>query len=217
MAGRGTVVVTAVQNLMQRGDSVTDHSSSRTTTWAKALVALMMALLAFATTAGTAGAATGGSHPDFSAQARGLGLTSAQARSLQSRADGYLAKTGGTQVAVNKIALAGGGVLLLTLPGEQRARDLAAHSSALLAASCPYTYVCAYSAPNFQGDSIQLFTCNTLTSIPWVDNGSWINNQRSTLYARFYRSDYTVGWTSPGGYSSDPNAPWSWVYYLSPC
>ncbi|MFH8468356.1 peptidase inhibitor family I36 protein [Streptomyces sp. NPDC017991] len=117
----------------------------------------------------------------------------------------------------NRIALAGGGELLLTLPGERNARDLTAPDAGLSeAGGCPYTYVCAYSGENFTGDELRLFTCNALNYIPWAETGSWINNQRSTLYAKFYDSNGNLGWTSPGGYSEDRHAPWGWVWWLSP-
>nr|BEK63737.1 hypothetical protein KPHV_09640 [Kitasatospora purpeofusca] len=184
-----------------------------------AVAAALAVCVAPAATAATAASDPGAARAGFSAQARSLGLDSSQARDLQNRVDGYLARTpGASQVAVNRIDLAGGGELLLTLPGEERARDLgAAGSSPALAAGCPYTYVCAYSGENFTGDELRLFTCDYPVGIKWVGTGSWINNQRSTLYARFYDRNGNVGWTSPGGYSEDRHAPWGWVYWLSPC
>ncbi|WP_426365310.1 peptidase inhibitor family I36 protein [Streptomyces sp. E-08] len=186
----------------------------RTRGWAKALIALMMTLLALVAAPSAAGAATAGG--EFAAQARSAGLNDAQAKSLQNRVDGYLAKNHGTQIGANKIALTGG-ELLLTLPGEQKARDLGAADAGVAAGGCPYTYVCAYKYENFTGDQMNLFDCNTLNPIGWGGTGSWINNQRSTLYARFYDINANLGWTSPGGYSEDRHAPWGWVYYLSPC
>ncbi|MFS0692615.1 peptidase inhibitor family I36 protein [Streptomyces nitrosporeus] len=186
----------------------------------RAVTAVVMALLALVATPGAAGAADGpGTRSDsarFAPQAAGEGLSASQTRTLQNRVDEYLAKTSGTQVAANEIALAGGGTLLLALPGEARARDLAARGENLTAA-CPYTYVCAYSGENFTGDELRLYTCNYPVRIYWTGTGSWINNQRSTLYAKFYDSNYNIGWTSPGGYSEDRHAPWGWVWWLSPC
>ncbi|WP_406096167.1 peptidase inhibitor family I36 protein [Kitasatospora purpeofusca] len=184
-----------------------------------AVAAALAVCVAPAATAATAASDPGAARAGFSAQARSLGLDGSQAKDLQTRVDGYLAKTpGASQTAVNRITLGGGGELLLTLPGEERARELgAAGGSPALAAGCPYTYVCAYSGENFTGDELRLFTCNYPVRIYWTGTGSWINNQRSTLYARFYNSDYNVGWTSPGGYSEDRHAPWGWVWWLSPC
>ncbi|MET9556093.1 peptidase inhibitor family I36 protein [Streptomyces sp. NPDC006645] len=194
--------------------------SSPTGGWAKALAALMLTLVALVATPASAGAADAapGARTDFTAQATSAGLNGTEAKGLQARVDGYLAKTPGTQVGANKIALAGGGELLLTLPGERNARDLTAPDAGRgAAAGCPYTYVCAYSGENFTGDELRLYTCNYLIYIPWSGTGSWINNQRSTLYAKFYDSNGNLGWTSPGGYSEDRHAPWGWVWWLSPC
>ncbi|MFI2733565.1 peptidase inhibitor family I36 protein [Streptomyces sp. NPDC018711] len=173
----------------------------------------MLALLALMAAPSAAGAATGGDA--FAAQARSAGLTGAQAKSLQKQVDAYLAKSGGTQVGANKIALPGG-ELLLPLPGEERARDLDAPAG-VAAASCPYTYVCAYYGQNYTGSELRLFTCNYPVYINWYTTGSWINNQRAELRAKFYDKSGVLRWTSPGGYSSDPAADWRWVGYLSPC
>ncbi|MGW6690825.1 peptidase inhibitor family I36 protein [Streptomyces sp. NPDC054961] len=199
---------------------MTKHRTLGTTASWKVVVALLMTFFASAATMSAADAAvTGGGRPDFSAQAAGLGLDGTQARSLQNEADGYLARMGGTQVSADKIVLPGGrGELLLPLPGESRPRHAApVGEEASLAGPCPYTYVCAFSGPDFTGVEIRLFSCNTMTEIPWSDTGSWINNQRSALHAKFYDVNRNLGWTSPGGYSEDRNAPWGWVWYLSPC
>ncbi|WP_432006138.1 peptidase inhibitor family I36 protein [Streptomyces parvus] len=191
-----------------------------TSGWASALAALVTALavLVATPTAAGAGDAARGARADFTAQATSAGLSGAEAKGLQVRVDGYLAKMPGTQVGANKIDLAGGGELLLALPGERNARDLTAPDTGVgAAADCPYTYVCAYPYENFGGDQLRLYTCDYLTYIPWTGTGSWINNQRSTLYAKFYGSNGRLGWTSPGGYSEDRHAPWGWVWWLSPC
>ncbi|WP_461006355.1 peptidase inhibitor family I36 protein [Streptomyces capparidis] len=179
------------------------------------MTTLLVGVNAAAATAASSGA--GSTRPGFSAQAEALGLSGPEAARLQQRADAYLARTPGIQVAVNEIALEDGGVLLLALPGEKRARDLSTSEVGGAALSCPYTYVCAYSDPDFTGDALFLFTCDRRNPIIWAGTGSWINNQRSTLYARFYDVNGNVGWTSPGGYSEDRAAPWGWVHWLSPC
>ncbi|MFM9442366.1 hypothetical protein [Streptomyces acidiscabies] len=186
--------------------------------WAKALAALVLGLLAFMATPASASAEAADAARDFTAQARSAGLNGTEAKGLLARVDGYLAKMPGTQAGANKIALADGGELLLTLPGERNARDLTAPDTGPgAAAGCPYTYVCAYPYENFGGDELRLYTCDYLTHIPWTGTGSWINNQRSTLYAKFYDVNGNLGWTSPGGYSEDRHAPWGWVWWLSPC
>ncbi|MFE4634110.1 hypothetical protein ACFRJ1_12105 [Streptomyces sp. NPDC056773] len=189
---------------------------------AKAAVALAMTALTLFAAPGVAGAASApdAARSEFSAQARAAGLDAGQAKSLQKRVDSYLGKEKGKQVAVNKITLDEGAEILLTLPGEKYAREVGAPKIASAAAAseyCAYTYVCAFESTWFQGDKKTLFTCNTLNYIPWSGTGSWINNQRAALRAKFYRSDQTIGWISPGGYSEDGQAPWGWVYWLSPC
>lgn len=148
-----------------------------------------------------------GAQPTHADRFRGT-ATAIRLTDTEARVDGYLAKMPGTQVSANKIVLEGGGELLLTLPGERNARDLTASDAGFgAAASCPYTYVCAYPGENFTGDQLCLYTFNSYTFISWTGTGSWINNQRSTLYVRFYDSNGNLGWTSPGGYSEDRHAP----------
>ena len=94
---------------------------SRTIRWTQTVIALAATcgvLLATTTAAGAAPGAGG-----FSAQARGAGLTGAQAGELQSAVNAELARAGGTQVGANKINRPGATVLL-PLPGEKYARDL---------------------------------------------------------------------------------------------
>ncbi|MGW6691841.1 peptidase inhibitor family I36 protein [Streptomyces sp. NPDC054961] len=192
------------------------HGILRSDGLGKLLAALVMALLVLVAAPGAAGAADG-ARADFTAQAASAGLNATQARSLQKRVDGYLASTKGTQIGANKIALPGG-ELLLALPGEQKARDLdAAAVPGDTVAGCHYSYVCAYMNEDFTGDRFDMFTCNHLFRITWNTTGSWINNQRPTLYARFYDQNKALGYTSPGGLSYDPSADWRWVWYVSPC
>ncbi|CAM5544787.1 hypothetical protein HS99_0009895 [Kitasatospora aureofaciens] len=194
-----------------------EHYVQRPVAPRRIIAALVLTLLALVGATSTA-TAQAPATSSFTAQAYALGLTPVQATSLQARVDTYLARTGGTQVAADRILLPGGGELRLALPGERQPRDLAASGNAPLASlACPYTWVCAYSAPYYEGDVLMLYTCNKLNPVPWYGTGSWINNQRSDLHAKFYDHGGNLGWTSPGGYSSDPTAPWDWVGYLSPC
>jgi hypothetical protein len=57
------------------------------------------------------------------AQVEANDLTPAQARSLQARVDRVVARTDGTQVAINQVVWDGGDTLI-PLPGEERAREL---------------------------------------------------------------------------------------------
>lgn len=178
-------------------------------------IASLVLLTGMAVFPAAAGATT--SHPDFTAQAKSLGLTSAQAQSLQTRADNYLSTIGGTQVAVNEISLRGAD-LFLTLPGQTRARNLGAGTAGpqTPAASCNYYHMCAYENQNFSGDTIDMYNCGNY-SIPWSDRGSWINNQSTGTRAQFKSSDNVTRWTSAGAYTNDPNADWSWVWYVQNC
>ncbi|MFC9606719.1 hypothetical protein ACFTTN_25080 [Streptomyces niveus] len=189
----------------------------KSTALGRILIALTMTFFVCVTTMSTAGASAGtaSDNPDFTKQARGLGLTGAQARSLQSRADDYLAKTGGTQVSVNEIRVKAGAVLTLALPGEKYARNLDGMAGANSAQGyvCPYGSLCAYSLRNYEGDAIDI-RC-TYISMPWSGNGSWHNNQVTGRKAFFYDSNFNLGWTSPGASSWDADAPWGWVYWLS--
>ncbi|GLZ37282.1 hypothetical protein Acsp05_09070 [Actinokineospora sp. NBRC 105648] len=166
-----------------------------------ALLAAVLPLAALAV------APTAQAAPGFTAEARALGLNAEQAASLQARADDYLAKLGGRQVAANKIALSGADVYL-TLPGERTARTASA--------ACAYGHMCAYQSTYYYGDVIDMYVCNDY-GIPWVNNGSWINNQTTGTKAKFKDNAGNVGWISPGAYTSDGNAPWSWVYSVKNC
>jgi hypothetical protein len=130
----------------------------------------------------------------------------AQAQQLQARADFYLAKMGGVQVAPDRIDLGGATVHLL-------APDSPAYA-------CAYRHMCAYHYINYAGegnDVIDMEKCGQRWYIPWVGRGSWINNQTPGTRARFYDTAGNLGWTSPGAYTSDPNCDWGWVGTILPC
>lgn len=149
---------------------------------------------------------------DFAAQARQDGLTDAQAKELQGTVDDYMAKTGGKQVAINKIQLDGAN-LYVVLPGEEVARDLEVR---LPISACQYRHMCAYSGQNFTGSVIDMFDCG-IYNIPWVGTGSWDNNQTTGQAAQFRDSNGNVGYTSPGAHSLDLSAGWGWVYSIRNC
>ncbi|MER8042060.1 peptidase inhibitor family I36 protein [Streptomyces sp. NPDC094032] len=192
---------------------MTKHGILRSGGPVRILAALVVAFLALVAVPGAANAADG-PRADFSGQAATAGLSTAEAKGLQKQVDGALASTHGTQIGANKIALPGGGEMLLPLPGERKARDL---DRGLAAGDCPYQYVCAYYGENYTGTQINMFTCNYMYRITWNTTGSWINNQRAELRARFYDRNGAVGWVSPGGFSYDPHADWRWVWWVSPC
>ncbi|RGD57435.1 hypothetical protein DR950_06170 [Kitasatospora xanthocidica] len=185
-----------------------------------AAAALVLGVGAGAAAAPAASATTvdtghGRAHP-FAVQARAAGLNATQAAELQRQVDVNLAAFGGSQVGANKIALGTDGVLLLPLPGEARARDLDAKEAGILDAPCDYNWACTFEQPWYAGRVIKLYECGKVSN-PWRGTGSWYNNQSSNYHMKFYNHTGDLGWTSPGGPSSDPTAPWDWVGYVSPC
>ncbi|MFF5563401.1 peptidase inhibitor family I36 protein [Streptomyces sp. NPDC012623] len=183
---------------------------------------LAVTLLVIAATVSTAGASaetagTAGGHPIPEAQAKSLGLTAKQAEALRSEVTSRLAESGGTQTGVNKIRLDSGAVMLLAVPGEERARDLDSEAGKRGAAYvCSYGHMCAYSGVNFTGSVIDMYRCQDYP-ISWVGRGSWDNNQISGTRAKFKDANGAVGWTSPGAHSTDANADWTWVYWVRNC
>ncbi|MGX4695118.1 hypothetical protein [Streptomyces sp. JNUCC 63] len=134
-------------------------------------------------------------------------------------------KTGGKQVALNEIDLNGRGRVLVTLPGEDYPRDFTSSTGTLAAADpCKGTkfngYFCAYKYESYTGDRIDMFYCQKY-SIPWISQGSYINNQ---LYnngagakARFLNSSGSVIYTTAQPYTGDPSYSWVGVYWVKPC
>lgn len=131
----------------------------------------------------------------FAAQARSLGLTAAQARGLQSQVQAEVARTGGTQVAVNEVRF-DGGATVFPLPGESTARVLTApahqaSTNSAAAAShptmyrCPYLYFCTYTRPGFRGSMHMLIKCGFYYEVNY-DVYSYVNNQTKGTAARFY-------------------------------
>ncbi|MET9697415.1 hypothetical protein ABZY31_10865 [Streptomyces sp. NPDC006529] len=186
------------------------------------LTALGLALLGAVALAGPAdasirSAAPASAHADFSAQARAAGLDEGRAAELQRRIDTELAATGGRQVAANTIAVEGKGVMVLPLPGEQRARNLNARGTdGAFADPCARGWVCLYPGPEYTGTMWGLYDCGKV-AIGYRGTGSWYNNQPSKYRVKFYGHDGKLGWTSPGGPVGDPYASWDWVGYVSPC
>lgn len=152
------------------------------------------------------------SDEEFAAQARSVGLSDAQAKELQATVDEYMTKTGGVQVAVNKIQVPGADIYVV-IPGEEVARDISVQAPI---SACQYQHMCAYSGVNFTGSIIDMYSCG-IYSIPWVGNGSWDNNQTTGSRAQFRDINGNVGYTSPGAHSLDLNAPWGWVYSIRNC
>ncbi|MEV5240955.1 hypothetical protein AB0K89_17895 [Streptomyces cinnamoneus] len=165
---------------------------------------------------GTAASATT-ARADFAAQAQQAGLTGSQARELQSRVDGYLATTGGRQTAANKIET-GAGTLVLTLPGEEKARDLDAKAGAAARlGACPYENFCMYRGTYYTGDQLNLYHCRDHALSNWRGWGSWVNNQTPGTQARLLDRNHGVVTTTAGAYSWEANYYWEPIWYVRPC
>ncbi|MGW6054333.1 peptidase inhibitor family I36 protein [Streptomyces sp. NPDC055189] len=165
--------------------------------------------------------------PRFAQQAQSAHLTSAQTTALQADVDRYLAKTGGTQTALNKIDLKEKGEILVALPGEARPRDFASGNGTRIAAD-PCLDVpgvsgnfCAYQRDNFQGTIIKMRQCNTKYYVStWGRGGSWVNDQTRNLEsrrARMYNPSGGLVYKTPRAYSSDAHGDWMPVRYVIPC
>jgi hypothetical protein len=179
------------------------------------LSVLVAAVLALTGMGGVAGAAGDSSahHAPFAAQARSLGLTSAEADRLQARVDREVRHTGGTQVAANEVRY-DGGATVLTLPGERIARPLTTDRSSSArptAHRCPYYYFCWYDGRDYTGSMHLTKTCNVYYKVPQASIASYYNNQTTGTQARFYDwfGDYMQ--SSRPAPASEP-APWpdSW-------
>lgn len=173
-----------------------------------ALCAASVCLFASTTTAGASGSG-------FRSQALDAGLSPAQATQLQNRVDDYLARTGGTQVGVNKIALDGAD-LVLPLPGEKKARDLSVHGTDAVQAACPYYHFCAYKDQNGNGEAINMYYCSEYY-IDWISIGSWTNNQTPGTRARFLNISRETIDISDGAPSYRWWYDWRPVYFVRPC
>ncbi|MFI9388963.1 peptidase inhibitor family I36 protein [Kutzneria sp. NPDC052558] len=118
----------------------------------------------------------------FTEQASMAGLSTAQAGELQRQVDAYVAQTGGRQISANKIDL-GGGALVVALPGETYARDVAAP---LAPPPCYAGDLCLYSGQNYTGSYLYFYKCQTVF-VPWYTTGSFNDNQTSGTISTFER------------------------------
>ncbi|WP_433349485.1 hypothetical protein [Micromonospora sp. CA-111912] len=130
--------------------------------------------------------------------------------------DAHLARSGGTQISINTIELAGVGELIEPLPGELYARRVSASGDVSTMLSCLYLYFCAFSGSYYTGSVIDMYNCSPY-SIPWSSSGSWKNNQSSGTRAKFYNSSGGLLFTTPGASSEDAVYSWSPVYNVVPC
>ncbi|MFJ2163230.1 hypothetical protein [Streptomyces sp. NPDC087856] len=180
---------------------------------------VMLASGIFAATAftGTAHAAAEHGQPAlFEQQAGRLGLTTTERQSLQSRVDVYLKRTGGTQVALNKVSLDNGkGYVLLTLPGERTVRDISAAGHPSFH-GCAYYFFCAFQSVSFEGDVNAWSDCD-VDEISFIGYGSWVNNQTAGTRAQFKDESRVTRWTDSGAPTEDNSADWNWVFFVKAC
>lgn len=174
--------------------------------------------------AGQSAAGAAPSPPGYTAQARAAGLSARQAQALQDKIDGYLDKLRGrgTQVSPNQIDMKGA-VLNVTVPGEERPRQLVpATEASQQAAGCPswsqvpYGWFCAYEREAGNGDSIGMNACDNYF-IPWYSIGSWVNNQTTGTVPRVH---YVSGGYAnmPAAYSNQRyGVVWSAVHSITNC
>ncbi|MET9429475.1 MULTISPECIES: peptidase inhibitor family I36 protein [unclassified Streptomyces] len=168
-------------------------------------VMALVAAMAFGLTNPAAAASVPGHH-DFAAQAEAAGLDDDEAEDLQEQVDTHLARHGGTQVALNRIAIADKGEIVLPLPGARQGR-----------ASCPAQNFCMFTGTNFTGAQFNLYRCATYALDNWTGYGSWINNQTAGTRARFLDSNRNTIYTTPGAYSASSSYNWNPVWYVVNC
>lgn len=195
---------------------MTENCRNGRRVWLHGSVAAAAGLAAVVALSGAAGAAPAHPASPFAAQARTLGMNSAQAQALQHRADSYVTEQGGTQVSVDRVRLSDGSTIILALPSGKYTDGKEKNGTAVAAYTCGYGHFCAYSGTNFTGDVKDMFQCAEY-SIPWSGRGSWKNNQTTGTVANFESSDHVSRWHDGGAYSQDNDADWSWVWYVRNC
>ncbi len=178
------------------------------------------AAMAFAATAlagsliGASGTASAAGTAGFADQAKKAGLSGSQAKELQTRVNDYLARTGGKQVAANRIEL-DGATLTLTLPGERKTRDLSSANAKF--AECRYERFCMFRGESFTGDQLDLYYCKDHALSNWRGYGSWFNNQTPGTQARLKDRNRNVVTTTVGAPSYHPSYYWEPIWYVRPC
>lgn len=167
----------------------------------------------------SADSGSGAAGAAFAGQAGAAGLTASQANALQEQVESRLAGVEGRQVSANRIALANGASLVVAVPGEQYARDLAAPNGKqkVLAWECDYTYFCMYRGPNGTGDRLALYKCQNYGLTNWVGVGSYYNRQTPGTQAQFKNKSGAVIWTTGGAPSYHANYNWDPVWTVKPC
>lgn len=113
-------------------------------------------------------------------------------------------------------------VLATTSPASASSRPDVGQSvaTALIANNtvhgCPFYYFCAYSGTNYSGTKIQMYFCQ-FYNMPFVGNGSWVNNQTPGTRAGFYDFYYNRIYLTAGAYSQSGSYNWTPVFHVKPC
>lgn len=183
--------------------------------------ALAGALVMLAGAAAPASSAVASVRPSFAAQARGAGLTRAQAGTLQREVNSFIAKHGGTQAAINEVKFRGGDIVFAA-PGQKYAHVVTGRSTAAVLSSpekCPYENFCIYQGTHFTGTYANYFYCNIYNPILklFTGTGSWKNNQIAGVKAYFYGPTVNLIYTTAAAYSNNANYNWTPVYYVEAC
>jgi hypothetical protein len=159
------------------------------------------------------------------AQIEANDLSPRQARSLQARVDRVIARTGGTQVAINQVVWDGGDTLV-PLPGERRARELGSDGapsdlsppSLRRPGDCQYLQFCTYRLPSFKGIMTRMKSC-VLHDARGIFRSYW-NNQTPGTRARFYNSGVElIERSHPARIAVTPidEMHSSAIWYIRPC
>lgn len=167
----------------------------------------------------TVSASAGNAQSNFTAQARAAGLTNSQIRTLEREVNAFISRSGGRQVAINKVAFNGGDILF-AVPGwsaRQMTRVSAGNMiEATVTSTCPVGDFCEWNGTDYAGTAKATFYAYRNDTAPFTGNaGSWKNDQTpqngSGPKVIIYYVDFT--YVSPPPWSSNPT--WDWFDALS--
>lgn len=161
----------------------------------------------------TSGLGTNAQASRFQAQARANGLSPEQAQSLQAKVDRVIARTGGTQVAINQVNWKGGDTLI-PLPGEARARELGATPAGTVY-GCDYYQFCTYAGEDYTGMVDRMSSC-TWHSTPDMFR-SYVNNQTAGTRAKFYDADKIFLSNTKPAFAKGTTSLGNITFYIVPC
>lgn len=151
----------------------------------------------------------------FQAQIAANHLSPAQARTLQAHVDRVVARTGGTQVAINQVAWKGGDTLI-SLPGESRARELGVAPKAGTVEDCDYYQFCTYGTYDYAEMIDRMSSCTWHITHGWIFV-AYVNNQTPGTRARFYdKNRKLITYTMPAFYKGSTPVGFE-THYIRPC